>query len=249
MKLGRFSSFHQPAQQIYKTPAVTVSAALSATLILDLDAANYSAVPVNGSTIAGTGGYTVTVNNANGSMSWSSTAGGIFQKTSTNTADFMTFGPDYSSTSQAYTVFMVYRTGATAGRLLNANSASPDWLMGAWDAPANRQDIFFNGAFVGSSSTAADGTWRFGWMTYNGNSGSPSTLAYVAGSSQPSTTYGTRAGSGGFNGLRLFGRYSTASASTEVGVFDVGLVKLYNGVLSLADIQSLWSSYRTRFGY
>jgi hypothetical protein len=215
-------------------------------LVLNLDAANYSAVPTNGSTILGSGNYAITVNNANSSMSWASTAGGIFRKTTTNTADFMTFGPDYSSTSQAYSVFMVYRSGSTAGRLLNANSASPDWLMGVWDSPSNIQDIFFNGAFVGANNTAADGTWRFGWFTFNGSN---LTSAYVAGSAQPTTTFGTKAGSGGFQGLRLFGRYSNASSSIEVGVYDVGVVQLYNTALTLAQIQSLWSTYRTRFGY
>lgn len=224
----------------------TQPASLPASLILNLDAANYSAVPTNGSTLPGSGNYTVTVNNAGSSMSWNSANGGIFRKTSTTTTDFMTFGPDYSSTTQPYTVFMVYRSGSTAGRLLNANSASPDWLMGVWDSPSNIQDIFFNGAFVGASNTAADGTWRFGWFIFDGSN---LTSAYAAGSSQPTTTFGTRAGTGGFQGLRLFGRYSTASASVEVPVADCALVQLYSSALTLTQVQSLWSTYRTRFGY
>jgi hypothetical protein len=131
---------------------VQAAVASGPSLVLDLDAANYSAVPVNGSTIAGTGGFTITTLNANGSMAWAATNGGIFQKTTNNTADFLTFGPNYSSTSQAYTVMMVYRSVAgTAGRLLNANSASPDWLMGLWGNAGGVQDIFFNGAFIGSN--------------------------------------------------------------------------------------------------
>lgn len=229
----------------HKVPAPTTTS--SATLVLDLDAANYSAVPTNGTSIAGTGGFTITTLNPNSSMSWDSANGGIFRKTTANANDMLTFGPNYSSTSQAYTVMMVYRSVAgTAGRLLNANTASPDWLMGLWGSGAGVQDIFFNGSFIGSSSTAQDGTWRFAWMTYNGTT---TTNAYAAGSTQPTTTYGTKAGSGGFDGLRLFGRFVNSTTNTEVVTADVGLVKVWDGALTLAEIQAQHAAYKTRFGY
>jgi hypothetical protein len=159
----------------------------------------------------------------------------------------LTFGPNYSSTTQAYSVMMVYRSvSGTAGRLLNANTASPDWLMGLWGSGAGVQDIFFNGAFVGSSSTAQNGSWRFGWFTFNGTN---TTNAYAAGSTAPTTTHGTRAGTGGFNGLRLFGRFSTSTTNVENVTADVGLVKLWNGALTLAQIQAEHAAYKTRFGY
>jgi len=218
-------------------------------LVLDLDAANYSAIPVDGTTIAGTGNYTITTLNSGGSMSWSATNGGIFQKTSTATSDFLTFGPDYSATNNPYTVMMVYRSGSTAGRLLNANSASPDWLMGVWGSPSNVQNIFFNGAFVGANNTAATGAWTFQWVTYNGIPASAVSNSYVATSSQPTTTFGTGSTSGGFNGLRLFGRYASATTISEVGVYDTALVKVWDSVLTLTQIQAQWSAYRTRFGY
>jgi hypothetical protein len=216
-------------------------------LVLDLDAANYSAVPTNGSTIAGAGAYTITTLNPNSSMSWNATAGGIFRKTTANTADLLTFGPNYSSATQAYTVMMVYRSvSGTAGRLLNANTASPDWLMGLWGSGAGVQDIFFNGSFVGSSSTAQNGTWRFGWLTFNGVS---STVAYAAGGTAPTGTYGVKSGSGGFNQLRLFGRFATSTTNSEVVTADVGLVKVWDGALTLSSIQAQHAAYKTRFGY
>lgn len=222
-------------------------AASGPTLVMDLDAANYSAIPSNSTTIAGTGGYTITTLNAGSSMSWAATNGGIFRKTSATATDMLTFGPNYSSTTQAYSVMMVYRSvSGTAGRLLNANTASPDWLMGLWGSGAGVQDIFYNGAFVGSSSTAQDGTWRFGWFTFNGTN---TTNAYAAGSTAPTTTHGTRAGTGGFNGLRLFGRFSTSTTNVENVTADVGLVKLWNGALTLAQIQAEHATYKTRFGY
>jgi hypothetical protein len=233
------------------TGAVAVMASIKAltgpNLVLNLDAANYSAVPTNGSTIAGTGGYTIVTSNTNSSMAWSSTAGGIFSKTTANDTDMLRFGPNYSSTSQAYTVMMVYRSvSGTAGRLLNANTASPDWLMGTWGNSGGVQDIFYNGTFIGSSSTAQNGTWRFAWMTYNGTT---TTNAYAAGSTAPTTTHGTKAGNGGFNGLRLFGRYVSGVQNVEVVTADVGLVKVWDGALTLAQIQAQHAAYKTRFGY
>ena len=211
-------------------------------LVLNLDAANYSAIPVNGTTISGTGNYTITTYNTGSSMAWSSTAGGIFQKTTTSTSDFLTFGPDYSATSSPYTVMMVYKSGSTAGRLLNANTAAPDWLMGIWGSPSNVQNIFYNGNFVGASNTAATGAWTFQWVTYNGIPASAVSQSYVATSATPTTTFGTGSTTGGFNGLRLFGRYASATTITEVGIYDVGLVKVWSSVLTLSQIQAQWSS-------
>jgi len=217
--------------------------------VLTLDAANYTAIPVNGTTIAGTGAYTITTLNPGGSMSWAATNSGIFRKTADTDTDFLTFGPDYSATSEAYTVMMIYRSQpGAAGRLLNANSAAPDWLAGLWGNAGGVQDVFYNGNFVGGT-TPADNAWQFIWATYNGNAGSPISQNYVANSTVPTATYGTDTTNGGFEGLRLFGRYASPTTSTEVPTADVGLVKVWNGVLTLAEIQAQWSAYKTRFGY
>ena len=219
-------------------------------LVLNLDAANYSAMPADGSIVAGEGNFAITTLNPGGSMSWAATNGGIFRKTAPTGTDFLTFGPDYSATSQAYTVMMIYRSQpSSAGRLLNANSAAPDWLLGLWGSPSYVQDIFFNGNFVGANNTAADNNWQFIWATYNGNAGSPVSQSYVANSTVPTTTFGTDTTSGGFDGLRLFGRYDSPTGSSENPTSDVGLVKVWNYVLTLGAIQGQWNTYRARFGY
>jgi hypothetical protein len=53
----------------------------SVTLVYNLDAANYTALPVNGSVVAGTGGHTITVSNSTSRLSYSATNGGIFSLT------------------------------------------------------------------------------------------------------------------------------------------------------------------------
>ena len=247
MKLGRFSAIHAPVQRIYKR---AVAANSNPTPVLDLDAANYSAVPTNGSTIAGTGAYAITVLNPTPRISWNSANGGVFRVTTASTNNFMTFGPDYSSGSQAFTVGMAYKwNGVTAGRLLNANTASPDFLMGLWDAPASKMNIAFAEGFTGSNTDAADTAWHFIWFTNTGSAGASKAKSYIATSTAPTGTYGTSSANGGFNGLRLWGRFTNSTTSSEEVDADIGFVKVWNSELTLAQIQAEHATYKTRFGY
>lgn len=217
----------------------------SATLVYDLDAANYSAVPVNGSTVAGTGNFTVTVVNGGSRLGWNSANGGIFTFTGagTSTTDTMYGGPNYV-TGQSYTVFMAYQRTATAsGRLLNTqNEASKDWLMGLYNGNPN---TFYPNFSVNLPASGADLVWRFGWATWNTSTNTGQ--IWGATSAQPTNFLftGTNASGGGFNQLRLFSR----SSGSEVQTGNIGFVKVYNGVLSLGDIQGLYNQYKTRFGY
>ena len=219
---------------------VTASAAV---LVYDLDATNYSAVPVNGSTIAGTGAYAITVANAGSSISWQSANSGLFRKSTNSGTDTMYGGPNWV-TGQSYSVFMAYRRIATSdGRLLNTQSeASKDWLLGLYNGNPN---AFYPNFSVNLPSSGADLVWRFNWATWNTTTGLGQ--LYTATSAQPTGTSftGTNAGGGGFNQLRMFSR----SAGTEVQTADIGFVKVYNGVLTLAEVQSLYATYAARFGY
>jgi hypothetical protein len=212
-------------------------------LVYDLDAANYSAVPVNGSTVAGTGSYTVTVANAGGSIGWSATNGGIFTKSDATGTDTIYGGPNYV-TGQSYSVFMAYQLSATSpGRLLNTqNESVKDWLMGAYNGNPN---TFYPNIVVNLPGSGADTIWHFGWGTWN-NTTSTGQL-YIATSSQP-TNYSyttTNGGGGGFNQLRMFSR----TGGYEVQTANIGFIKVYDGVLDLATIQSQYVTYASRFGY
>jgi len=224
---------------------VQAAVASGPTLVYDLDAANYSAVPVNASTVAGTGAYTITVANAGSRLGWSATNGGIFtfSGAATSTTDTMYGGPNWV-TGQSYTVFMAYqRTNVANGRLLNTQSeASKDWLMGLYNG---NPDTFYPNFTVNLPGSGADLIWHFGWATWN----TTTSLGqlYTATSSQPTGTSftGTNGGGGGFNQLRLFSR----STGSEVQTGNIGFIKVYNGVLDLATVQSLYATYKARFGY
>jgi len=240
---------YQNDRAIYLENTANIFIVETPDLILDLDAANYSAMPTSGSIIAGTGGYAINMVNGGSSMSWNSANGGVFRKSSTGTSDLLIAGPNYSAGTQAYTVFMAYKwDGGTAGRLLNTNAATPDWLLGLWGSPAARMNIAYTDAsnFIGGSATAADTSWHFIWLTWNGSN---SLNSYIATSSQPTSALGTSTSGGGFNQLRAFGRYSTATTSSEPVTGDIGFIKVWGGTLTLSEIQDQYTTYKTRFGY
>ena len=189
-----------------------------------------------------TGTYTITRTNA-GSISWSSTDGGSFAKSNSVGTDFIYGGPNYT-TGQSYTVFMAYKLSATsAGRLLNTQSeATKDWLMGAYNGNPN---TFYPNFAVNLPSSGADTVWHLDWATWNTSTNTGQ--LYTSTSTAP-TNYSftaTNAGGGGFNQLRLFSR----AAAVEVQTGNIGFVKVYDGVLDLATIQSLHATHKTRFGY
>jgi hypothetical protein len=215
------------------------------TLVYDLDAANYSAVPTTGSTVAGTGAYTITVSNSGSRLSWNSANGGVFRfsGTGTSTTDTMYGGPNWV-TGQSYTVFMAYKRSASAdGRLLNTQSeASKDWLMGLYNG--NDQTFYPNFA-VNLPSSGADLFWHLDFATWNTSTGLGQLYSATSVSPSSVTFSATNAGGGGFNQLRLFSR----SSGSEVQTADIGFIKVYDGVLTLANVQSLYATYKTRFGY
>ena len=226
---------------------ITVGGAFtpSVELVYNLDAANYSALPVNGSTVAGTGAYPITVTNTTSRLSYSATNGGIFSFTGTggSTTDTMIGGPNWV-TGQSYSVFMAYQaTTGVNGRLLNTNNeTSKDWLMGLYNGNPN---TFYPNGTVNLPSTGADLVWHFGWATFN-TSTSVGQL-WIATNTQPTTfTYtATNAAFGGFNQLRMFSRSGGAEPQTA----NIGLVQAYSGVFTTADIQGLYAQYKARFGY
>ena len=230
-------------------PGITLErgSVISANLVYDLDAANFAAVPTNGTVVAGTGTTgqrTLTVANAGSSISWNAANGGVFRKSNATGTDTMYGGPNWS-TGQSYTVFTAYKRSATStGRLLNTQSeATRDWMMAAYNGFIN---AFYPNYAVNLPSSGTSVAWNFAWGTWSSVTGLGQ--LYTATSAQPTTTSftATNLGSGGGpNQIRLFSR----SAGTEVQTADIGFVKAYDGVLTLAEVQTLYGQYKARFGY
>jgi hypothetical protein len=190
-----------------------------------------------------TGTYAITTTNAGASIAYNSANGGVFRKSTSSGADVMILGPNYV-TSQSYSVFMAYKISATsAGRLLNTNSeATKDWLLGAYNG---HPKAFYPNFSVNLPSSGADTVWHFSWGTFN--TGTSLGQLYTATSTQPTSTSftGTNSGGGGFNQLRLFSR----SGGVEVQTADIGMIRVYNGVVTLAQVQSQYAAFKARFGY
>ena len=214
-------------------------------LVYNLNAANYSALPVDGSVVSGSGGYTVTVANPDSTMSWNASNGGVFNMTTVSGSvnDYIFGGPNYV-TGQSYTVFMVYQLNPIVdGRLLNTqDESSKDWLMGSYSGYMN---VFYPNGVVNLTSDPADIAWHFIWGTFD--YATTTADLYIATSTEPTGVYKTETSGafGGFNQLRLFSR----AGGFEPQTGNIGLIQVYDGVISLAKIQALYNQFKTRFGY
>jgi hypothetical protein len=228
---------------------------ISPNLVFDLDAANYSAVPTNGTTIAGTGAYAISTSTPNSRITWNASNGGLFRSNfgGDGIGDYIIGGPNWGS-GQSYTVFMAYRLNTASvgppgnttnyGRLLNSNTATPDFLMGGYSGYP--QALFINGVTVNLTGTARDtNVWRLDWAVIDGNVKKAD--LYSATSSQPTTTVytTTNVSISAFNQLRLFAK----SDGNECAPGDIGFVKVWDGKLTLSEIQTQYALYKTRFGY
>ena len=200
-----------------------------------------------------TGTYPMTRTGA--SISWKSTGtGGYFEKNNATGTDHITGGPNYAI-SQSYTVFMAYQGDSrSGGRLLNtASEAVSDWVAGTYTSGTLYKNVFYpNGTVnLNSDSYVGNSGWNFLWGLYDTTTGwgnlyiASSTVANVSG---PSSVYKfVNVGTGnthGFNQFRLWSR----SGGAEVQTGNIGLVRVYDGVMPLAQIQSTWANLHTRFG-
>jgi len=116
-------------------------------------------------------------------------------------------------------------------------------LLGAYNGFVN---AFYPNYSVNLPSSGTNAVWNFIWGTWNATTGLGQ--LYAATSTQPTGTSFTATnlgGGGGANQMRLFSR----SAATEVQTADIGFVKAYDGILTLLEVQLLYSEYKARFGY
>ena len=204
-------------------------------------------------TTGSTGTYTISASVSQASTSitgarinWAGTQGGIF--TSYFSGDgigaYITGGPNIAAATK-YTVMVAYKlnTGAAGayGRLLNSNTGSPDWLAGGYSGFP--KVWYSNGQTINLGGTA-DTVWHIDFLTFNLATGN----IFSSTSAQPTATptYTLASSSiSGFNQLKLYSK----SDGNECAAGNIGMVKVWTGVLSTAQMQAQYAAYKARFGY
>ena len=205
-------------------------------------------------TTGSTGTYTISASVSQSSTSitgaritWAGTQGGIFSNyfSGDGIAAYITGGPNIGAATK-YTVMMAYKlnVGVTAdyGRLLNSNTASPDWLMGGY---SNYPKAWFsNGVSINLNGATKDTVWHIDFVTFTKTVGN----IYSSTSAQPTSTptyTNTSSTISGFNQLKLYSK----SDGNECAAGNIGMVKVWTGVLSTAQMQTQYAAYKARFGY
>ena len=205
-------------------------------------------------TTGSTGTYTISASVSQSSTSitgaritWAGTQGGIFSNyfSGDGIAAYITGGPNIGAATK-YTVMMAYKlnVGVTAdyGRLLNSNTASPDWLMGGY---SNYPKAWFsNGVSINLNGATKDTVWHIDFVTFTKTVGN----IYSSTSAQPTSTptyTNTSSTISGFNQLKLYSK----SDGNECAAGNIGMVKVWTGVLSTAQMQAQYAAYKARFGY
>ena len=140
---------------------------------------------------------------------------------------------------------MAYKlnAGLTAnyGRLLNSNTGTPDWLMGGYSSTSKAW--FANGVTINLSGPT-DTVWHIDFVTFSKTVGNIFSSTSVQPTSTPTYT-NTSSTISGFNQLKLYSK----SDGNECAAGDIGVIKVWTGVLSTAQMQSEYNAYKTRFGY
>jgi hypothetical protein len=256
------------------TPSTTTLRPIAGTqLLLPLVAAPFTDISTNEFTVTNNGSITTTaqapsltaittdltgtypMTRTGTSISWKSTAtGGYFEKNNATGTDHITGGPNYAI-SQSYTVFAAYQADSrSGGRMLNtASEAVSDWAGLSYASGTLYKNVFFPNGTVNltSDSYVGNSGWNFLWGLYNTSTGWGN--LYIAASGVNNTVGPTavykfvNVGTGnthGFNQLRLWSR----SGGAEVQTGNIGLLRVYDGIMPLAQIQSTWANLHTRFG-
>jgi hypothetical protein len=214
-------------------------------------------VPAGTYIVSGSGStWTVSASVTQGSTSmvgarinWFGTQGGIFSNyfSGDGINAFITGGPNIPANT-SYTVMMAYKlnNGLTAnyGRLLNSDTASPDFLMGGY---SNYPKVYFsNGVSINLTGAARDTVWHIDFVTFDKTSTVGNVFSSTSAQPTATPTYtATNSGISGFNQLKLFSK----SDGNECAAGDIGMVKVWNGVLTTAQMQTEYAAYKARFGY
>jgi hypothetical protein len=180
-------------------------------------------------------------------INWAGTQGGIFTSyyAGDGIAAYIIGGPNIPAATK-YTVMMAYKlnVGAVAnyGKILGSNTtAYGEWLMGGYSGYVSC--YYSNGTTINLGATR-DVVWHIDFVTFDLAKGN----VFSSTSTQPTATPSFTANStgiSGFNQLRLYAQ----NAGFESGAADIGMVKVWTGVLTTTQMQAQYAAYKARFGY
>ena len=195
--------------------------------------------PGNPRTYSGTGtvirdasgnGYTGTLVNG---PTYSAVNGGVFVLDGVN--DYIDIpGPNMASTN--YTIIGAARYVVAAGRTFSGKSNN--WLMGHWSGTT--ENYYAEGWVSGVGAGASDTNWRIYAAT--GNIATDSYSMYTNGV----LTAGPN--SGGSQGPNGFTVGATNNGTSEFSNSQIGILLIYNTVLTADQINQNFNAYRGRYG-
>ena len=205
-----------------------------------------SAPSLTAATTDVTGTYTLSSGNASGRITWSTDQGGVFRNTFSGDGinAYITGGPDWSAATRSYTVFIAYKLTGTSnyGRLVNSNTFSPDFLIGGYSSKSKA--LYSDGGQVNLSGPV-DTVWHLDWGRYNKKTTTGSLFSVTT--AQPTSTpaYTATVSMNAFNQLKLFSK----ADGNECAAGDIGVIRVWDGAMTTAQMQAEWAAFHTRFGY
>lgn len=175
-------------------------------------------------------GYTGTLIN---NPSYSSVNGGVFVMNGVNTGIDI---PNINMSTTNYTIIGASRFNINiGGRVFSAKNNN--WLMGQWSTTT--ENYYAEGWVSTTGAGSSDTLWRIYAAT--GNIAADSYSLYVNGVLTAGPNNGGSAGPNGF----YIGSYIGTS---EFSYAHVGILMVYNTVLTAAQIQQNFNAYRGRYG-
>ena len=250
----------------FTPPTATLRAVSGTALLLPLTAAPFMDLSTNLATVTNTGTvtttasapsltaattdvtgtYTLSSSNTSGRISWSTDQGGLFRNTFSGDGinAYITGGPDWSAATRSYTVFVAYKLTGTSnyGRLVNSNTFSPDFLIGGYSSKSKA--LYSDGGQVNLSGPV-DTVWHLDWGRYNKKTTTGSLFSVTT--AQPTSTpaYTATVSMNAFNQLKLFSK----GDGNECAAGDIGVIRVWDGAMTTAQMQAEWAAFHTRFGY
>lgn len=205
-------------------------------LIACFDPGNPRTYPGSGTTIrdASGNGYTGTLTNG---PTYSATNGGVFVLDGVN--DYIDI-PGINLTSTNYTVIGAARYTTVSGRIFTARNNN--WLMGHWNT--STENYYAEGWVAGAGTggpTPSDTNWRIYAAT--GNIAADNYALYVNG-----VLASTQSPTGGSAGPNGFGLGCYLPGGTEFSACQIGVMLVYNTVLTADQIAQNFNAYRGRYG-